>query len=55
VSESHEQFERVYQECYPAVQRYAARRVAPEAVQDVVADTFLTAWRRINVLLTAHW
>ncbi len=48
--ESREQFERVYQECYPAVQRYAARRVAPEAVQDVVADTFLTAWRRHDEL-----
>jgi RNA polymerase sigma-70 factor, ECF subfamily len=46
VSESREQFERVYQDCYAAVYRYSARRVAPEAVQDVVADTFLTAWRR---------
>jgi RNA polymerase sigma-70 factor (ECF subfamily) len=46
VSDSHEQFERIYQDCYAAVQRYAARRVPAAAVQDVVADTFLTAWRR---------
>jgi RNA polymerase sigma-70 factor, ECF subfamily len=46
VSESHERFERVYQDCYAAVNRYTARRVPAAAVQDVVADTFLTAWRR---------
>lgn len=46
MGESCEQFERVYQDCYAAVYRYTARRVAPEAVQDVVADTFVTAWRR---------
>jgi RNA polymerase sigma-70 factor, ECF subfamily len=50
VSGSREQFERVYQDCYAAVLRYTARRVAPEAVQDVVADTFLTAWRRYGEL-----
>ena len=50
MSESREQFERVYQDCFAAVQRYTARRVAPEAVQDVVADTFLTAWRRYGEL-----
>jgi RNA polymerase sigma factor (sigma-70 family) len=50
VSDSRAQFERVYQDCYAAVQRYAARRVAPEAVQDVIADTFVTAWRRYGEL-----
>jgi RNA polymerase sigma factor (sigma-70 family) len=46
VSDPRGQFEHVYNDCYAAVQRYAARRVAPAAVQDVVSDTFLTAWRR---------
>jgi RNA polymerase sigma-70 factor (ECF subfamily) len=46
VSDSHEQFERIYQDCYTAVHRYTARRVPAGVVQDVVADTFLTAWRR---------
>ncbi len=39
-------FEEIFNDCYERVYRYAARRVAPEAVQDVVSDTFLIAWRR---------
>jgi RNA polymerase sigma-70 factor (ECF subfamily) len=50
VSDSHDEFERVYQDCYAAVHRYTARRVPAAAVQDVVADTFLTAWRRYGEL-----
>ena len=50
MSDSHRQFERVYQDCYAAVHRYTARRVPAAAVQDVVADTFLTAWRRYGEL-----
>jgi RNA polymerase sigma-70 factor (ECF subfamily) len=50
VSRSHEEFERVYEDCYAAVHRYTARRVPAAAVQDVVADTFLTAWRRYGEL-----
>ena len=46
MSDVHEQFEQVFLDCYEAVYRYAARRVPPEAVQDVVSDTFLTGWRR---------
>lgn len=41
-----ERFERIFNECHDAVVRYAARRVAPEAVADVVSETFLVAWRR---------
>ncbi|HEX4114888.1 MAG TPA: sigma factor [Solirubrobacteraceae bacterium] len=43
-------FEDVFNGCYDAVHRYAARRVASEAVQDVVAETFLVAWRRYDEL-----
>jgi RNA polymerase sigma-70 factor (ECF subfamily) len=39
-------FERIFAEFHGAVVRYAARRVAPELVQDVVSETFLVAWRR---------
>lgn len=46
MSNSVEQFERVFQDCYEPVYRYTARRVAREAVQDVVSETFLAAWRR---------
>jgi RNA polymerase sigma-70 factor (ECF subfamily) len=50
VSDSHEQFEQVFQDCYEAVCRYTARRVTPDAVQDVVSDTFLAGWRRYGEL-----
>jgi DNA-directed RNA polymerase specialized sigma24 family protein len=30
-----------------AVRHYVTRRAWPEAVDDVVAETFLTAWRAI--------
>jgi RNA polymerase sigma-70 factor (ECF subfamily) len=43
---SQDDFERIFNECYEPVYRYAARRVAPEAAHDVVSDTFLVAWRR---------
>ena len=46
MSDQPEDFERVFDECYEPVLRYVARRVAPDAVQDVVSDTFLVAWRR---------
>lgn len=41
-----ERFEQIFRDCYEAVVRYAARRVGAEAVQDVVSETFLVAWRR---------
>ena len=41
-----EGFEQIFRDCYGAVVRYTARRVGAEAVQDVVSETFLIAWRR---------
>ena len=46
MNDEQERFERVFRGCYEAVYAYAARRVAPEAVQDVVSETFVVAWRR---------
>jgi DNA-directed RNA polymerase specialized sigma24 family protein len=43
-----ERFEGLFRENYPLVRAYALRRAAPEAAQDVVADTFLVAWRRLE-------
>jgi RNA polymerase sigma-70 factor (ECF subfamily) len=48
VSDSVAQFERVFADCYEPVVRYVARRVASDAVQDVVSETFLVAWRRFG-------
>jgi RNA polymerase sigma-70 factor (ECF subfamily) len=46
VSDAQERFEQIFNSCHYAVCAYAIRRVAPEAVQDVVSETFLVAWRR---------
>jgi RNA polymerase sigma factor (sigma-70 family) len=43
-----ERFEGLFRECYPLVRAYALRRAARDAAQDVVADTFLVAWRRLE-------
>ncbi|MEV3983060.1 sigma-70 family RNA polymerase sigma factor [Nonomuraea sp. NPDC049758] len=43
-----DRFEAVYDTYYPAIQQYAARRTSsPEDTADVLAETFLIAWRRI--------
>jgi len=39
-------FQEIYERHYPHVRAYCRRRVAAERVDDVVAETFLTAWRR---------
>lgn len=44
----HDRFKAMYDEHYPAVLRYAARRVGTEAARDIAAETFLTAWRRLD-------
>ncbi len=41
-----EHFERMYARHYEAVYRYALRRTSAAVAPDVVAETFLTAWRR---------
>jgi RNA polymerase sigma-70 factor (ECF subfamily) len=38
----------LFREHYPLVRAYALRRAAPDAAQDVIADTFLVAWRRLE-------
>lgn len=42
-----ERFERLYQAHLASVHRYVLRR-APEAADDVAAETFAVAWRRLN-------
>ncbi|MDW5595828.1 RNA polymerase sigma factor [Conexibacter stalactiti] len=37
----------VYDQHAPAIRAYAARRVEPDAVDDVVAETFAIAWRKL--------
>ncbi|GAA4107998.1 RNA polymerase sigma factor [Knoellia locipacati] len=40
-------FETVYDATYAAVLRFAQRRVHPSHAEDVAADVFVVAWRRI--------
>jgi RNA polymerase sigma-70 factor (ECF subfamily) len=41
-------FESLYRRHYPSILRFAARRTDPQAARDVTAETFLTAWRRLD-------
>jgi RNA polymerase sigma-70 factor (ECF subfamily) len=41
-------FAQLYDRCYESIWQYCRRRVAVDAVDDVVADTFLTVWRRLD-------
>lgn len=41
-------FTHIYEQYYSAVLSYALRRVPPEQAADVVAETFLVAWRRLQ-------
>lgn len=43
-------FERTVEDVYQPLQRYARRRVDPHDVDDVVSETLLTLWRRIDDL-----
>lgn len=43
-------FEAAFSDHYDAIVRYALRRSDPDSAEDVVAETFLVAWRRIDDL-----
>jgi RNA polymerase sigma-70 factor (ECF subfamily) len=44
------EFAETYAAFYGRVVAYAARRVGPEAADEVAAETFLVAWRRFEVI-----
>jgi len=46
-SSSEARFETLYERYHGHVRAYCRRRVVPDRVDDVVAETFLTAWKRI--------
>jgi RNA polymerase sigma factor (sigma-70 family) len=43
-----ERFQEIYRRHHPAVVAYARRRVSADSVEDVVAETFLVCWRRLE-------
>jgi RNA polymerase sigma-70 factor (ECF subfamily) len=47
-SENEARFALLYDRCFERIHCYCSRRLAVDAVDDAVADSFLTAWRRID-------
>lgn len=45
-----ERFNALYRTHWPAVLRYASRRSDPDTARDVVAETFLVAWRKHSAI-----
>lgn len=45
-----ERFEALFSQHYAAVMRYAVRRVGADAASEIVSETFLTAWRRLDAV-----
>ncbi|MEV6302469.1 RNA polymerase sigma factor [Actinoplanes sp. NPDC051861] len=43
-------FTAIYRDCHRQVHAYAVSRAGRELADDVVGDTFLTAWRRLDVV-----
>lgn len=48
MTDPQERFAALYDEHYPAIVRYAARRTDPEQARDIAMDTFLVVWRRLD-------
>lgn len=48
-SDDEARFRDLFQRHYNSIHRYALRRVDQASAQDVVTETFLVAWRRMNV------
>ncbi|MFI0354515.1 RNA polymerase sigma factor [Actinomadura sp. 9N407] len=50
-SEERRRFEEIYAAHYEAISRYALRRTgSPDDAVDVLSETFLTAWRRLDAV-----
>lgn len=47
-------FEELFDAHYAELTRFATRRVGTDAAGDIVAGTFLIAWRRLSELPTSH-
>ena len=43
-------FTKLFTDCYEPVLAFTRRRVGPDLAQDIVAETFLTAWRHVDDL-----
>jgi RNA polymerase sigma-70 factor (ECF subfamily) len=48
MSDDHVRFEAIFRGHYDAIVRYVVRRLGHTAAADVVSETFLVAWRRLD-------
>jgi RNA polymerase sigma-70 factor (ECF subfamily) len=48
MADDRDRFERIYRENFRIVLRFALARTSPDRATDVVAETFLVAWRRLD-------
>ncbi len=48
MTDDEQRFRALYRQHYARVLAYALRRVGPDRAQDVVAETFLVAWRHLR-------
>jgi RNA polymerase sigma factor (sigma-70 family) len=59
LGEREEAFRRIYEAHYRHISAYARRRVSGGDAEDIVAETFLVAWRRMDAIppgeLTLPW
>lgn len=44
----HRRFRGIFEECVPKIANYARRRVRADEVDDVISETFLVVWRRLE-------
>lgn len=49
-ADSEHRFRAAYAQTYPDLLRFVSRRIHPSHAEDVVADVFLVAWRRVGDL-----
>ena len=45
---AHQRYDEIWQACAPRIQAYALRHCGADGADDVVAETFLVAWRRLG-------
>ncbi|QWF21504.1 hypothetical protein KM427_21635 [Nocardioides sp. LMS-CY] len=50
-TEARDRLAAVYDECAPRVYAYAVRHCGPTEADDVVAETFAIAWRRLEAVI----
>lgn len=49
-AESRERFSGIFEGCYALVRAFAVRRVGRDLADEVTAETFLVAWRRLDAV-----